>query len=422
MPPESVMNKLPILTTVAVLSLLPALTGCPKRDHSGGSAADAAAARAPQELSGRSVQALAEDQNGNLLIGIAQSNVATDQGVVLVEGFGVYRLSKGASSSVQIAKGLPHATVRSIVVTPSGALIAATMNGIFRSENDATDWKPVGTAPAPTAYGLLQTRAGKLFAATNQGLLTSSDEGKTWAAVGENHGEVNVVIEHPTLGLFAGTDKGVIHSVDGNTPWEPVGLAKETVLSLVVDRKGELLAGTTASDVTASASNPGSAIMDDLIGWKGGVLRYAPPATALDAWPADDASRKKATGKAAPGKTPGKDRPVDAGTSAGGGGPPDGSDAAEDALEARWKPAGLQNSTIWAMAALPDGSLLAATHSRGLQRLDPATGTWSTTTGIEPDNPVAVLLVTGSGIYAGAVHGLFRSTDQGRNFQRATQE
>lgn len=417
--PTSTMKPLSVRTTALLCSMIALLSGCPRRGESSRDAG-ASAAEGVQQEGARAVQCLAEEANGDLLIGIAPNETTTGLGVVVVEGYGVYRLPKGANSGVQIAQGLPKANVRAIVVTPSGALVAATMQGIFVSHDKGASWKGAAGGDGLTAYGIAKLRSGRLLAATNRGLMRSADEGGTWSPVGEGRGEVNVVVEHPTAGVFAGTDKGVIRSADGDNPWEPVGLAKETVLALAVDAGGDLLAGTVASDTATGQSTPGVAVMDEMIGWKGGVFRYTPP--SLAAAGSTSASATPPTGKkpAVPGsgkRTDPGSAGLDAGTAL------DSAVADVDGeLEARWKPAGLQNTTIWAIATLPDGAILAASHSRGLNRWDPVGRKWDPVQGIGQKNPVATILVTSSGIWAGSVGGLFRSTDQGRSFVRATRE
>ncbi len=399
-----------IRTTVLLCSTIAVLSGCPRRSESpadGGASTTAGV----QDEGARAVQCLAEDANGDLLIGIAQNGTTTSADAAVVEGYGVYRLPQGASSSIQVAQGLPKANVRAIVVTPSGALIAATMQGIFVSQDKGASWRGAAGGGGLTAYGIAKLRSGRLLAATNRGLMRSADEGGTWSPVGEGRGEVNVVIEHPTAGVFAGTDKGVIRSADGDNPWEPVGLAKETVLALAIDTGGDLLAGTVASDTATGQSTPGVAVMDEMIGWKGGVFRYTPSSPAVGSAPA--ASVPLPAGKKAGVATTGQD--AGAASDAGGAG-------GDDDREGRWQPAGLQNTTIWAIATLPDGAILAASHSRGLSRWDPTARKWDPVRGIEQKNPVATILVTSNGIWAGSVNGLFRSTDLGRSFGRATRE
>lgn len=404
-----------LVTALLVLSLVPALAGCPRRsDSSGGNQSPS---QPDTSVNPRAPQCLVEAPNGDLLIGITPLTKVSAEGLVTIDAYGVYRLPRGATTSVPVAEGLPKANVRALVLTPAGSLLAATMEGIYRTSGNS-GWTVVSGAPQPAAYGLVQLHSGKLLAATNHGMLASSDDGKTWAAVGENRGEVNVIIEHPTRGIFAGTDKGVIHSADGNNPWESIGPAKETILALAVAPDGDVLAGATATDIATGQPNVGLAVMDQLIGWKAGVLRYTPPAPAAesDAGDGGKATKKEpATAKKAAGK-PGADAGADAGE------PDDAGEDGSEEADSRWKPAGLQNSTIWALATLPDGAILAASHSRGLQRWDPAASQWAPVQGIAKDNPVATLLVTSTGIWAGTVRGLFRSTDQGKTFTRATNE
>jgi hypothetical protein len=81
--------------------------------------------------------------------------------------------------------GLPNTEVHALIQHPSGALLAATDNGVFRSKNNGETWQSASSGLMKMKISALTTTAdGKLYAGnTNGGIYYSLDVGDNWYLV-----------------------------------------------------------------------------------------------------------------------------------------------------------------------------------------------------------------------------------------------
>lgn len=107
---------------------------------------------------------------------------ATPRGVLLPAG---ERLLVGHEGVVEILGLEAGAKVSHAIVTPSGALVAATHDGVFRSDDEGATFER-GRMPRRGSRRLHRVRAfesGELLATGDDVLLHSEDDGRSWSPV-----------------------------------------------------------------------------------------------------------------------------------------------------------------------------------------------------------------------------------------------
>ena len=80
---------------------------------------------------------------------------------------------------------MPQIAVRALAVAPDNTLIAATAQGIFRSQDNAQNWTAVAHSPTDV-QALLSTTSTTLFAAQGNSVLRLHDGGATWDIFAKN--------------------------------------------------------------------------------------------------------------------------------------------------------------------------------------------------------------------------------------------
>jgi photosystem II stability/assembly factor-like uncharacterized protein len=179
-----------------------------------------------------------------------------------------FRSSDNGASWTSIGSGLPvgQANINAFVTTASGTVLAATMNGIYRSTNFGASWTRVFTL---FGFAFAQ-HGGTLYAGTSDGVYRSTNDGVSWTPI--NTGmkfawtrAVAVVPNGSGVTLFAGAGY-VLRSTDNGASWTMVntGLPTPFVWSLATAPNAsggtDLYAGTgegvfRTSDLGATWTN-----------------------------------------------------------------------------------------------------------------------------------------------------------------------
>lgn len=137
-------------------------------------------------------------------------------------------------------------------------LVAATRSGFFRSTDGGMAWRrvsaPIGVTPHTLAF--LPPHDRVLFATTTGGLYRSKDRGATWKRVsgGIPHSDLTGLLIHPEGNAIHVSDftwGGIFRSTDGGSTWERMptnGLGSERVWALSADPSNpdRLLASASA--------------------------------------------------------------------------------------------------------------------------------------------------------------------------------
>lgn len=269
------------------------LAGTPKgifRSANNGASWSASSSGIPANLA---IYALASGPNGS-----GGTNVYA--GTYLGQAF---RSTDNGATWTAINSGLPvgQAHVNGLMTTPTGTVLAGTMNGIYRSTNFGASWTRVFTF-----YGFsFAKHGGTLYAGTSSGVYTSTNDGATWTAINNgitgswiyamaaipngsgvtlfaaaggvlrstdngatwtpaSNGLTNAGVRALTTApnasggtdLYAGTGRGIFHTSNSGASWTDVSFVSSTVRGLAVTPGGAILAGT--ENVIVRSSDAGA--------------------------------------------------------------------------------------------------------------------------------------------------------------------
>jgi hypothetical protein len=219
----------------------------------------------------------------------------------------VFRSTDNGATWSEASSGLPvgQTNVEDLITAPSGAVLAATGNGIYRSTDFGASWTRVFTL-----FGLSLARHGStLYAGTSNGVYRSTNDGASWmpinsgmtfnwvyalAAVPNGSGVVLFAnqmrsiddgitwtsvangLTSPSIqafafasnasggtDVFAGTGRGVFRTSDFGNSWTDVSFIYSQVQAVESTPSGVLLAGTEtvlhrSTDAGVTWIDPGS--------------------------------------------------------------------------------------------------------------------------------------------------------------------
>lgn len=153
--------------------------------------------------------------------------------------------------------GLYGGTTLDIVRHSSGALIAATNNGLWRSTNDGGSWTSITTGTDLVFADLDIDNAGNVFAISSTRVYKSSDAGATFANLG-NTGITSsgVKIKVATAGniFVAGQDNQLYRSTNSGTNFSVSFSFGSTINDLDTDENSLVYVSTSNNGLQISAS------------------------------------------------------------------------------------------------------------------------------------------------------------------------
>ncbi len=98
---------------------------------------------------------------------------------------GVFRSTDGGTSWRPISKALPNDSIRGIVPSEKG-LIVATGRGVFKTENQGKSWTPLNRGLTELSIQVLIASAdGALYVGTSSGVFRSDDAGQSWTGISD---------------------------------------------------------------------------------------------------------------------------------------------------------------------------------------------------------------------------------------------
>jgi ligand-binding sensor domain-containing protein len=171
---------------------------------------------------------------------------------------GVFRSTDGGTSWQAVSGGLTNTIVWALVLDErDGTLYAGTWGGgVFRSTDGEMNWQDSSNGLMSTQVWvwalMLDEQTETLYAGTKgSGVFYSTDHGASWK-VADNNGLSSTDVYALTMDeqnetLYAGTGEGVFRSSDGGDHWQALnnGLFNTDIYALIRDeRDGTLYAGT----------------------------------------------------------------------------------------------------------------------------------------------------------------------------------
>ena len=242
-------------------------------------------------------------------------------------------------------------------------------------------WKPSHGPYGGNVIALAAGPEGEVVAgAENGGISISTDHGRTWSIAGLQGKSVLSIICDSAGHVLAGTAKGIMSAPQGKNPWDTMGLENEEIFSLMMLSEGTILAGTHFHGIYRSDDNGRSWIQ---AGLAGSFIRSL---------------SKDRVGRILAGV-------------AGGGVFRSTNDGHT------WSPLGLESKDVWAVVTDSVGTLYVGTYQTGVFRSTDDGANWSILGFV--DAYVGCLAVTPSQeVVAGAYQrGIFRSTDSGQTWR-----
>ena len=174
---------------------------------------------------------------------------------------GVRRSTDGGVTFPDFFGGLPEYVMA--LRFAQGALFATTSDGVFRSDDDGSNWARAGTGTSGWTSTLLvdPVNPATMYVGTGSGLSKTTDGGATWApsSVGLTGG-VSVIAADPgnPAHLHAISGNALFLSLDGGVTWGPGGSSPPygSVMTLAIDAAAtgrSVYAGTYGSGIVRAA-------------------------------------------------------------------------------------------------------------------------------------------------------------------------
>ncbi|MDJ0716953.1 MAG: putative baseplate assembly protein [Prochloraceae cyanobacterium] len=133
-------------------------------------------------------------------------------------------------------------------------IFAGTDRGIYRSSNNGENWELLGL-PEVAVFSL-KIHNNDIFAGSDRGIYHSTNNGDNWKnKSNESLAQAKVFslaihsLENVTY-IFAGSDRGIYRSIDNGNKWEPARLPEAAVFSLAIQTSFRSGTGTIKSDDT----------------------------------------------------------------------------------------------------------------------------------------------------------------------------
>jgi photosystem II stability/assembly factor-like uncharacterized protein len=173
---------------------------------------------------------------------------------------GIFRSTDQGEKWIERSIGLTSFWVHSMTTASDGTVYAGTRTGeVYRSTDDGDRWRPLGATVAGghnAVQALTVSKTGTLLAGTHAGMFRWDPLERNWSRLplgGQQRPPTVAAILQNRLGVvFVATNAGVFVSADDGATWSMAndGLGSAEVLSLALDVNGNVLAGTSAGVFT----------------------------------------------------------------------------------------------------------------------------------------------------------------------------
>jgi len=343
---------------------------------------------------------------------------------------GVRVSNNGGLDWREVVEGLPSAFVSALAIRGATAYAGLQLDGVYTLAPDGQVWTTANESLSSQTVNTLVVKDDRLFAGTNDGVSLSTNSSQVWRSSNERLTALNVsAIMHADDSLVIGTaGGGVFRMSEAGRGWEAfnAGLPPNALVFALAASPAAFYAGTAANGVYRSAdqgrnwnsfsqglTNPeinalavsGSHI---LAGTQGaGVFRVSDQGSL---W---ESSNAGLTNQIISSLTPGGAN-LFAGSEVG-------LIFVSDNQGQSWKEIARLSSQTQPVKSLDvlalfagDAALFAGTRGAGVYRSRDAGRSWALANNDLPPNlSVSSFAVSGARLYAGTIHGVFVSTDQG---------
>jgi hypothetical protein len=177
-------------------------------------------------------------------------------------GAGIFRRRDGAA--VWEPSGLGASTVRSLAMSAGGTIYAVTgAQGVFSSADGGSSWTARGLV-RPDLQCIAVSDGGRIFVGASGGVFISTDGGGAWTQKVFTYGHVQSLLFNGPFNVFAGSSSGLFVSADAGQTWSDAGVGSSFVSSLMYDAQHAMIAAVykggvlkTAEIITAVPEPPG---------------------------------------------------------------------------------------------------------------------------------------------------------------------
>lgn len=204
--------------------------------------------------------------NQGLKITLVRSIVVTPSGAVLIgtAGKGILishnqgQTWQNISTDLSNYMGFKENFIRTLTLSKDGILYAGTFDGgIFKTPDRGKTWYSLSDGLSNDSIrGLVIAQGGQLFTGTGQGVFTLKSDSERWTTVSEAVPDVSVqsMAISSTGDLYVGTAVGILKKTRHSSSWQILerGITYPMIRTLMVDAKGHLFSGTQNSGVYRS--------------------------------------------------------------------------------------------------------------------------------------------------------------------------
>lgn len=190
--------------------------------------------------------------------------------------YGIFYSDNNGTTWMESESVLSGKEITSLVLTSNGYLFVATASdGLFRSTDNGISWQFLGAINS-TVKSLTVDLKGRLYVGTyDKGVLRSKDWGETWQQTNfkENLFDVNNLVVSPSGRIYATSGQKIFFLEDNKDDWQLLATINESINTLVITASGEIYIGTAG--YPAQKTGGVFHLENNDSGWRAIGLKYA---------------------------------------------------------------------------------------------------------------------------------------------------
>ena len=177
---------------------------------------------------------------------------------------GVYRSSNAGNHWIHVYTNLSSQYIRSLCIDKVGNLYEGTNRGIMKSTDAGESWTQLSIS-SDWIYSIEINPQQTIFAGGGDSgrVYRSTDEGITWDLIHKNSitsrekgpSSVYSIVSVNNILYAAIINEGVLISTNNGNSWSSIHTPDSTVLSVCVNSKGHILAGTLSNGIFITADD-----------------------------------------------------------------------------------------------------------------------------------------------------------------------